>query len=74
MQNVLVKDSLVTWAEPCAQTRIRLQVQDSRMIDEAMLKEKGVAAVVRIDDALLHLLAGLNADQYAAEMSAQLAA
>ena len=63
----------VSTVEPCAQTRMRLKVKDSTAIDEATLKEKGIGAVVRIDDTLVHLLAGLNADQYAAEMSAQLA-
>ncbi|MEA2116194.1 MAG: PTS glucose transporter subunit IIBC, partial [Thermodesulfobacteriota bacterium] len=63
----------VSTVEPCAQTRMRLKVKDSTAIDEATLKEKGIGAVVRIDDTLVHLLAGLNADQYAAEMSAQIA-
>jgi len=63
----------ISTVEPCAQTRLRLQVKDSKVIDEATLKEKGIGAVVRIDDTLVHLLAGLNADQYAAEMSAQIA-
>jgi len=63
----------VSTVEPCAQTRMRLKVKDSTAIDDATLKEKGIGAVVRIDDTLVHLLAGLNADQYAAEMSAQLA-
>jgi PTS system glucose-specific IIC component len=59
--------------EACAQTRMRLQVKDSSVIDEAALQEQGIGAVVRIDDTLIHLLAGLNADQYAAEMSARIA-
>ena len=63
----------VSTVEPCAQTRMRLKVKDSKAIDEETLKEKGIGAVVRIDDTLVHLLAGLNADQYAAEMSAQIA-
>lgn len=63
----------VSTVEACAQTRMRLHVKDSRAIDETRLKEQGIAAVVRIDDSLVHLLAGLNADQYAAEMSAQIA-
>ncbi len=63
----------VATATACAQTRIRLKIKDSKVINETSLKEKGVAAVVRIDDNLLHLLVGLNADQYAAEMSGQIA-
>lgn len=63
----------VSTVESCAQTRMRLKVKNSKAIDETTLKEKGISAVVRIDDTLVHLLAGLNADQYAAEMSAQIA-
>ncbi len=70
---VLGGKSNVATVAACAQTRIRLSVKDSKAIDETSLKEKGVAAVVRIDDNLFHLLVGLNADQYAAEMSGQIA-
>jgi len=65
------KSNVITVAA-CAQTRIRLTVKDNSTVDEASLKEKGVAAVVRIDDNLFHLLVGLNADQYAAEMNGQI--
>jgi PTS system glucose-specific IIC component len=37
------------------------------------LKAKGIAAIVKLDGQTLHLLSGLNADQYAAEMRGQLA-
>jgi len=63
----------VTTVAACAQTRLRLKVKDSKTINEGSLKEKGISAVVRIDDNLLHLLVGINADQYAAEMSGQIA-
>ena len=59
--------------EPCAQTRLRIRIKNSSAIDEALLKEKGVGALVSIDDTLVHLLTGLNADQYAAEMTGQIA-
>ena len=36
-------------------------------------KEKGIGALVSIDETLVHLLTGLNADQYAAEMTGQIA-
>ena len=62
----------ISTVEACAQTRMRLKVKDSKAIDEAALQKEGIAAVVRIDDSLVHLLAGFNADQYAAEMSAQI--
>ena len=63
----------ISKVESCAQTRLRLRLKDGKGVDEAALKEKGIGAVVHIDDTLIHLLAGLNADQYAAEMSAQIA-
>jgi PTS system glucose-specific IIC component len=49
-------------------------VHDESRIHEAELRNEGIAAVVKLDGQTLHLLAGLNADQYAAEMRAQLAA
>lgn len=60
--------------DACAETRLRLEVRDQSQIQEAVLKAEGIAAVVRLDGKTVHLLAGLNADQYAAEMRGQLAA
>ena len=66
------KGNIVT-VESCAQTRLRIKVKDMNAVQEADLKEKGIQAVIRIDDSRIHLLTGLNADQYAAEMSGQVA-
>jgi len=60
--------------DACAETRLRLVVRDEQQIGEAALKTAGIAALVKLPDKTLHLLAGLNADQYAAEMRGQLAA
>jgi PTS system glucose-specific IIC component len=60
--------------DACAETRLRLVVRDETMVKELILKAEGIAAVVKLEGQTLHLLAGLNADQYAAEMRAQLAA
>jgi PTS system glucose-specific IIC component len=49
-------------------------VRDETQVKDSDLKSGGIAAVVKLDGRTLHLLAGLNADQYAAEMRAQLAA
>lgn len=57
-----------------AETRLRVRVKDSSLVDEDVLTEAGVAGLVSLGDGMLHLLAGLNADQYAAEMRGQLAA
>jgi PTS system glucose-specific IIC component len=60
--------------ESAAETRLRVVVRDHSAIDETALKVAGVAGTVRIADKTLHLIVGLNADQYAAEMRGQLAA
>jgi PTS system glucose-specific IIC component len=59
--------------DACAATRLRLVVRDRGQVRESALKAGGIAAVVEVDERTLHLLAGLNADQYAAEMRGQLA-
>ena len=46
---------------------------DNGALDEAALRAAGVEAVVKLPDHVIHLLTGLNADQYAAEMRGQLA-
>jgi glucose PTS system EIICB or EIICBA component len=58
----------------CAETRLRLVVVDQHQVRDSELKVEGIAAVVKLDGNVIHLLAGLNSDQYAAEMRAQLAA
>ena len=63
----------ITKVEECAETRLRVIVADEVDIDEAALHAAGVVAVLRLGDGMLHLLVGLNADQYAAEMLGQLA-
>jgi PTS system glucose-specific IIC component len=60
--------------DACAETRLRLVVRDEQKINDDALASEGIAAVVRLPDHTCHLLAGLNADQYAAEMRGQLAA
>jgi glucose PTS system EIICB or EIICBA component len=42
-------------------------------LDEAALKAAGVDAAMKLPDRVVHLLTGLNADQYAAEMRGQFA-
>jgi PTS system glucose-specific IIC component len=55
-----------------AETRLRVIVrEDARAID-ASLQAAGVNAVLRLPHHILHLIVGPNADQYAAEMAAQL--
>jgi len=64
----------IVQVDACAETRLRLVVRDESRIQDAALKSEGIAALVRLEGGkTLHLLAGLNADQYAAEMRGQLA-
>ncbi len=63
----------ISKVEPCAETRLRLMVADDASVDETALRAAGVNGVMRLANHTLHLLVGLNADQYAAEMQGQLA-
>lgn len=56
-----------------ALTRLRIEVADSAAVDEAALKAAGVQGILRLPGGKLHLIMGLGADQYAAEMKSQLA-
>jgi glucose PTS system EIICB or EIICBA component len=59
--------------ESAAETRLRVVVADVSPVDDAALTAAGIGGMVEIGDGVLHLLAGLNADQYAAEIRGQLA-
>jgi PTS system glucose-specific IIC component len=59
--------------DACAETRLRIVVRDASQVRESALRAEGIAAVVRLDGQILHLLTDLNAELYAAEMRGQLA-
>ncbi|MDS4068789.1 MAG: PTS glucose transporter subunit IIBC [Candidatus Competibacter sp.] len=59
--------------DACAETRLRLVVGNDGAVNEAALQAAGVVGVMRLANRTLHLVVGLNADQYAAEMRGQLA-
>jgi PTS system glucose-specific IIC component len=59
--------------EACAETRLRLVVRDEAAVDEEALRAAGAWGVMRVAERTFHLLVGLHADQYAADMRAQLA-
>ncbi|WP_295457039.1 PTS transporter subunit EIIC [uncultured Thiodictyon sp.] len=63
----------VRQAEAAAETRLRITVTDGAKLDEGALKAAGVQGILRLPDNVLHLLVGLNADQYAAELKAAMA-
>jgi PTS system glucose-specific IIC component len=60
-------------ADECAETRVRVVLRDLASVKETGLTSAGVDAIVRLPGNVVHLLVGLNADQYAAEMRGQLA-
>jgi len=60
--------------DDCAATRLRVVLHSDAEVNESALGRDGIDAVVRLPGNTLHLLVGLNADQYAAEMQAQVAA
>ena len=70
--NALGGKANIQRVDACAETRLRI-VTTNGALDEAALKAAGVEAIVRLPDRVVHLLTGLNADQYAAEMRGQLA-
>ena len=59
--------------DECAETRLRLIARDVADVNENGLTSAGVDAIVKLPNNIIHLLVGLNADQYAAEMRGQLA-
>ena len=67
------RDNVVK-VDAVAETRLRVKVRDTSVVDENVLTEAGVSGFVVVGDGTLHLLVGLNADQYAAEIRGQLAA
>jgi glucose PTS system EIICB or EIICBA component len=63
----------VRMAESCAETRVRVALADGSNLDEQALQSAGVQGILRLPGNVLHLVVGLNADQYAAEMNAAIA-
>jgi PTS system glucose-specific IIC component len=59
--------------ESCAQTRLRLKVRDEAAVDEMALRDAGAWSLMRVASRTMHLLVGLRAERYAAEMKSQLA-
>ena len=65
--------SNIVKVESAAETRLRVVVRDPTAVNEAALTSAGITGVVAVGEDTLHLIAGLNADQYAEEMRGQLA-
>ena len=60
--------------EAIAETRVRVEVVDDSKVDADALKRAGLAAAVKVGDGVWHLVAGLEAAQYAEGMRRRLAA
>lgn len=58
--------------EPAALTRLRVEVADDGAVDDSALTAAGANGVMHLADHKLHVLVGMNADQYADEMKRQL--
>ena len=54
--------------EPCARTRVRLVVADPALLDEAALRDSGVAGVMRLPGGVVHLVLGGEAEGLAAAL------
>ncbi len=59
--------------EPVAETRVRVVVQNSSLVDTEALRRAGVAGAIEADPGVWHLVAGLEAPQYAEGMRRRLA-
>jgi PTS system glucose-specific IIC component len=60
--------------DPVAMTRLRAEITDPTQVNDAALTDGGVQAAMRIEDHVMHLIVGLNAEQYATEINQRLRA
>ena len=57
-----------------ALTRLRVEVTNTDTVDETALQSAGVKAIMSVQDRVLHLVVGLEAEQYASEINQSLKA
>jgi PTS system glucose-specific IIC component len=55
--------------EPCAITRLRVELREGALVDEAALAAAGSPGVLRVSPTLIHVIVGPDADQYAAALN-----
>ena len=53
-------------------TRLRVEVTDPLTVSEDALTAAGIKAMMRVEEQILHLVVGLNAEQYAKEINKRL--
>jgi PTS system glucose-specific IIC component len=56
-------------AEPCALTRVRVELRNHRAVDQASLEAAGAAGVLRVSDSVIHLVLGERAPAIAAALA-----
>jgi phosphotransferase system IIB component len=61
-------------AEPCALTRVRVELRDHRPGDDAALEAAGAVGVLRVSDSVVHLVLGERAGAVAAALDDELRA
>jgi PTS system glucose-specific IIC component len=64
----------VAAAEPCALTRVRVELRNHRPLDDAALEAAGAAGVLRVSDSVMHLVLGERAPAVAAALDDELRA
>jgi PTS system glucose-specific IIC component len=55
--------------EPCAQTRLRVVLHKDSLIDTAALHAAGALGVMKLSGGVIHILVGLDSNQYALELN-----
>jgi PTS system beta-glucosides-specific IIC component len=63
----------ISAVQPIAETRVRVEVGDSSKVDAEALRRAGLAGAVEVSPGVWHLVAGLDAEQYAEGMRRRLA-
>ena len=56
--------------QPCAITRVRVEVRDGSLVNTAALHEAGALGVLRVSECVLHIIVGPDADRYANALGA----
>jgi glucose-like phosphotransferase system IIB component len=58
----------VARVEPCALTRLRVELRDARAVDEFALEAAGASGVLRISESIMHIVMGESAPAMAAAL------
>ena len=64
----------VTYVEPAALTRLRIEVSDMALVDEAALERAGASGMWRVAPDIVHVIVGMDADALSAAMAPAAAA